>query len=77
MLNLQAYADFATQFMPTTKTKVREGENLAVYLDPDEYQEILKEAARVGLKKSDFVRRLIRIARPLVQKNPGLLLIPE
>jgi hypothetical protein len=54
--------------------KSRNGETLAVYLETAEYMELRAEAESYGMRRSDFARRLIRIATPLVKKNPKLLL---
>jgi hypothetical protein len=67
--------NLSPEFMPQhNKPRVRDGETLAVYLDTAEYLEIRAEAESYGMRRSDFARRLIRIARKLVKQNPELLL---
>jgi hypothetical protein len=52
-------------------------QTLAIYygaIHAEEFEEIQKEELKFDLKITDYGRRLIRVARPLVKKNPGLLL---
>ena len=64
------------EFMPQPK-KQNAKEILGVYFgqyEVSEYREIRKEAASYRLRPSDYARRLMRIARKAVSKDPGLLL---
>ncbi len=55
----------------------KDGANLGIYFSGDnlhELAEIWAEADKFQMQPSDYARRLLRIARKIVAKNPGELL---